>query len=258
MAILLSVLGVAGSVGAAPASLEAGVAAYEAAEYERAVALLHEAFTESLTQAEQATVLRTLAFAHVALDQADQARAEFKLLLRIDPRVTLDDTISPRTRLVFEEARSELAPAGPSPIAATLVPPQPSSGRPLTVSTSAPGVARALLHYRAAGQPAFQLASAVAHDGRVAIEVPGMHVSAPSLEYYLEGFDAEGVIAARSGDADRPVRIDVLAAQPKKPLYRRGWLWGTVAGVTAAAVLIGVLAGIYAEPSTVRLAVAHP
>jgi tetratricopeptide (TPR) repeat protein len=186
--MVIAVIVCAAPAAADRASMEAGLKAFEALDYERAVAFLQQAFSESLDVEEKRTVLRTLAFAHVALNDDDQARAEFRLLLRIDPQVTLDETISPRTRLVFEEARAEVGHAlallprpSPEPVVAPALPPSP--------------------------------------EPRALIEPP------------------------------RP---------SPRPLYRRGWIWGTAAGATAAVILIGVLAGVYAEPSTARITVAHP
>jgi hypothetical protein len=166
------------------ASLDAGLKAFEALDYERAVALLNQAFSESLGREDKLSVLRTLAFAHVALNQEEQARAEFRLLLRIDPAATLDETISPRTRLVFEEARGDVGPAAePAP-----PPPPPVAPTPF-----------------------------------------------PS-----------------------PQALAVTRPAPR-PLYRRSWIWGTAAGATAAVVIIGVIAGVFAQPpSTARISVAHP
>src|SRR5262249_10488082 len=105
-------------------SIQAGLAAYEALDYSRAVALLSQAFSESLDAEDKSTILRTLAFSHVALGDDTQARAEFRLLMRIAPNVALDPTISPRVRLVFEEARSEIAP-WPHPAVEPTTPPPP-------------------------------------------------------------------------------------------------------------------------------------
>ena len=179
---VIALIACAAPAAANRASLDAGLKAFEALDYERAVALLNQAFSESLGREEKLSVLRTLAFAHVALNQEDQARAEFRLLLHIDPAATLDETISPRTRLVFEEARAELPAPAPSP---SPPPPEPTPS--------------------------------------------------PS-----------------------PQAVAVTRPAPP-PLYRRRWIWGTAAGATAAVVIIGVIAGVFAQPaSTARISVAHP
>ena len=176
MRLGLAVVLACGSAVAEPSSIEAGLEAYQALDYERAVALLRQAFSESLDVTQKTIVLRTLAFAHVALDAEDQARAEFRLLLRIDPKVALDETVSPRVRLIFEEARSEIAPL--------VVAPAPSPAPVLLAAPTPP--------------------------------------------------------------------------PPRRPLWRRGWVWGTAAGATATVILVGVLAGVLSEPSTARVTIAHP
>jgi hypothetical protein len=254
--VVLSCLLWSGGASADRDTIQLGLAAYEALDYERAVALLHQAFSESLGAAEKRTVLSTLAFAHVALNQDDQARAAFRLLLRSDPTTSLDETISPRTRLLFEEARSDLGPAAPAALSAAIDPASPVSGRPLVVSALAPGAASAQLFYRSVGQSSFHRVGALAEDGRIAISVPATDVKAPALEYYLLALDAVDQVKAQAGSQERWLRADVAA--PRVPLYRRGWVWGTAAGATAAVVVVGVVAGLFAQPSTARVTIAHP
>jgi hypothetical protein len=133
LSILIAVMTLR-SASADPASIQAGLAAYEALDYARAVALLSQGFSESLDAQAKSTILRTLAFSHVALGDDTQARAEFRLLLRIDPNVALDRTISPRVRLIFEEARSEIIP-GPEPPHPAV---EPTTPQPVVVVVAPP------------------------------------------------------------------------------------------------------------------------
>jgi hypothetical protein len=91
--------------------VKAGVAAYDDLEYDKAIDLLHKALAESLTRDEKLVTYRTLAFCHVALGDEPAARDQFKALLRVDPTVKMDRTISPRVRKVFDEARAQMPPA---------------------------------------------------------------------------------------------------------------------------------------------------
>jgi tetratricopeptide (TPR) repeat protein len=91
--------------------VKAGVAAYDELEYDKAIDLLHKALAESLTRDEKLVTYRTLAFSHVALGDEASARERFKALLRVDPTIKLDRTISPRVRKVFDEARAQMPPA---------------------------------------------------------------------------------------------------------------------------------------------------
>jgi tetratricopeptide (TPR) repeat protein len=92
--------------------VRAGLAAYDRAEYERAVALMQRALAESLTREEKVAAWRALGASLVALDRPDEARHAFPRLLTIDPAIELDRRESPRVRAVFEEARAEVAQAG--------------------------------------------------------------------------------------------------------------------------------------------------
>jgi hypothetical protein len=115
LALPLIAAGVFSSPDRAAAQIESarvkeGVAAYEALDYAGAVKHLEEAKGERLTVDESVLVFRTLAFAKVALGDETGARGDFESLLRIVPDTTLDRTISPRIRAVFEEARSRMPP----------------------------------------------------------------------------------------------------------------------------------------------------
>jgi hypothetical protein len=245
-------------------SIKSGIAAFEALEYERAVALLHQALAGSLSLDEKLTVLRTLAFTHVALAQDDRARAEFRLLLRIDPGTQLDQTISPRARLLLEEARIDLGrELGPEPVSLrpTFSPSPLAPGQTLTVNSTAPRAAGALFFFRAPGQTGFHRATAQARDGQVAITVPGLEVKPPALEYYLLTMDLNEAVTGRAGAPERPLTVEVPAspsAAAKPPLYRRGWIWGAAAGASAAIIFVGALAGALAEPSGTRISISHP
>src|SRR5262245_61602438 len=72
--------------------LRAGVAAFEALDYEAAVEHLGRALRETLTTEEQVVTYRTLAFARVALDQPAAAKRAFENLLGVDPTYQPDRT----------------------------------------------------------------------------------------------------------------------------------------------------------------------
>src|ERR1700743_1331356 len=61
-----------------------GVGAYEDLQYARTVTLLHQALEETLTREEKLATFQTLAFAHVAMNDAPSAQRDFENLLRID------------------------------------------------------------------------------------------------------------------------------------------------------------------------------
>lgn len=216
-----------------------GIAAYNDLEYPRAVDLLHKALQETLTRDEKIVTFQTLAFAHVALGKHDDAVGDFENLLRIDGSFELDRTISPRVRAVFEEARGRVATQAPSggvgrelPELHPTVPSHVKEGQAITIAAEYPGgVASSVeLFYRTRGNNVFaKLKAPVSPSGAFSVTVPGMHVAAPALEYYLVVLDDSGASVALAGTLGSPLAVDVTGR--KKPVYVKGWFWGVMAGV---------------------------
>ncbi len=229
-----------------------GVAAYDALDYARAVELLEQARSESLTREEKIVAYRTLALARVALGQQDAAREDFRHLLRVDPSATLDRSVAPKVRALFEEAKAEaatsgraLAPALPT-VAPDVEPAAPREGRAVTVRVRwAGGVARKMtVYYRRSGEAPFSRATVdAAPDGAFVATVPGLHVAAPGLEYHVVLLDDAGASIAAAGSLGQPLSIAVTRAP--KPVYARAWFWGVLGGVAAAgAIAAGLAVGL--------------
>jgi hypothetical protein len=252
--------------GAARADVESeavkeGVAAYEGLEYGKAVTLLKQALTESLTREEKIATYRALGSAYVGLEQPGEARAAFVELLRLDPAHELNRSISPRIRAVFEEAREALATAqlpgeeraGLPELVATERVARARAGQPFTLRFAAPeGAASAVLFVRRQGAASYSRtrAAVVGHD--IALTVPGLEVSQPGVDYYAVALDSAGVAVARAGSLDRPFTVEV-AEVARRPVYKKGWFWGVLVGVAAAAgaaVGLGLWLGTSVNPST--------
>jgi hypothetical protein len=232
-----------------------GVAAYDALEYEKAIALLDAvlgtAHAESLTKPEKILVLRTLALAQFALGHEPETRAAFERLLRVDPGQQLDRRLAPRLRVLFEETRAKVAtqpvaprtPDGLLPIEANTLPAIGRDGAPLTlrVPESARAAPMLTLYHRSGGARAFSRVEAHRLDkGGYEVTVPGALVHPPTFEYYLVLLDRGGVPVAGAGSLGDPVRIPVQAQH--KPVYKKAWFWGTIVGVAAAGALAAALA----------------
>src|SRR4051812_21980263 len=84
-----------------------GLTAYGDLDYAKAVQLLEQARGESLTREEKLVTYRTLGMAYVALGKIDEGKKHFKRLLRIDPNSSLDRSVAPKVRAIFEEAKAE-------------------------------------------------------------------------------------------------------------------------------------------------------
>jgi hypothetical protein len=255
--ILIAVAALASAAATARADVESalvkeGLAAYAELDYARAVALLERASGESLTREEKIVAYRTMGMAQVALDHSDLAKGYFQHLLRLDPSATLDRSVAPKVRAVFEQAKSEaatsalaLSPALPL-LSATLAPSVLQEGQPATVRVRYPGgVARRMtLFFRPSGQTPFARISVEgAADGRFSATVPGAAVRPPALEYHAVLVDDVGAAIAVLGSLGQPRSAAVTAR--RKPIYARGWFWGVLGGVAAAgAVAAGLAVGL--------------
>jgi hypothetical protein len=234
-----------------------GLAAYEGLEYERAITLLEAALHESLTRDERITALRTIAFAAFALGHEADCRAAFERLLRIDPAHQLDRRQAPRLRVLLEETRKNLATKPALPLAPqrnnslptmtlTLDPPKGKEGLPISVRLVDPtrDQPTLALYYRGTSkgeQRAFSSIEARRDKAGVyQVTIPGTDVKPPALEYYALLLDGGGTPAARAGSLGDPLRVSVSATP--KPIYKRGWFWGTLGGVAAAGIVAAVLA----------------
>jgi hypothetical protein len=229
-----------------------GLAAYAELDYGRAITLLEQACAESLTREEKILTYRTLGMAHVAVDQAGPAKVDFQHLLRVDPSATLDRSVAPKVRAVFEEAKGEVATSAQAlkPALASLTPAvEPSSpreGRPVMVRVHYPGgiAHKMTLYFRRSGEASFSRTTVDgAPDGNFEATVPGMAVQAPSLEYHAVLLDDVGGSIAAAGSLGQPLAVAV--ARAKKPAYARGWFWGVIGGVAAAgAIAAGLAVGL--------------
>ncbi|MDB4971595.1 MAG: Tetratricopeptide repeat protein [Myxococcales bacterium] len=219
-----------------------GIAAYNDLEYLRATELLQKALQETLTREEKLVTFQTLAFAHVALDKPQAAVIDFENLLRIDGRFELDRTISPRVRAVFEDAKARVATGhgidggtdrSLPPVTPEVTPSgRVKEGQTLGVAAAYPGgLAHTVeLFYRTTGQTVFsKLTAPVDSAGRFSVTIPGMHVRAPALEYYLVVLDDTSSSVALAGRLGQPLTVEV--AGQKRPVYTRAWFWGVIAGV---------------------------
>src|SRR5579859_145279 len=171
--------------------VKAGVNAFNAADFERCITVLTRALGESLTRQEQIVTYRTRAFCQAALNHADEARDDFVALLRIDEQVELDQSVAPKMRALFEEARALIAtgavplPQAPSlPPLETSLPARVAEGHAFTATVSHPGgvAQKVQLFHRGRGEARYQLITApVAADGRVSVEVPAAAVHPPAV-----------------------------------------------------------------------------
>jgi tetratricopeptide (TPR) repeat protein len=230
-------------------SVKRGLAAYNDLDYPKAIQCLEQARLESLTREEKLVTYQTLAMAHVALGDNELARADFQRLLRLDPSFQLDRRIAPKVRAVFEEAKAAVATdaagvrSGLSALTPELSPPRPRAGQPLTIRVQlAGGLAHSMaLYHRLAGQRQYsRVLVPVESGGHFEATIPGGSVQAPGVEYHVALLDDAGAAVAQAGSLGQPTAIEIAA--PRKPVYRKGWFWGVMGGVVAAAAVATTLA----------------
>lgn len=217
-----------------------GLAAYRGLDFGSAIDLLTRALTETLTTEEKVVTYKTLGFAHVALGQINEAKNDFRNLLRVDGSFELDRSVSPRFRTVFQSVKASMiseAKAKPVPrvaITPKVDPAYPQAERPIIVRATHPEAQRVQLFHRISGSTVFSRIDAGPRArGDFEVVVPGILVRAPAIEYYLVLLDEKG---AAVGTAGAPAEPLVVAVKPrKKPVYAKGWFWVTLVGVTAAA-----------------------
>jgi hypothetical protein len=241
--------------------VKGGLLAYGDLDYARAVQLLEQARGESLTREEKLVTYRTLGMAYVALGKIDEAKKDFKRLLRIDPSSTLDRSVAPKVRAVFEEAKSDAATSGSAlkttlpTVTPTLEPAAPRQGTPVVVRVEYPGgVARKMtLYFRKSGDGAFTRAT-VAGDGNghFSATIPGGVLQPSSLEYHIVLLDDAGAAVAGAGSLGAPIAVGVT--EKKKPLYKKGWFWGVIGGVVAAGAATGIAVAL-TRPTTAPIVV---
>jgi hypothetical protein len=241
--------------------VKSGLAAYADLDYARAAQLLEQARTESLTREEKLVTYRTLGMAYAAMGKIDEAKKDFKRLLRIDPSSSLDRSVAPKVRAIFEEAKSEAATSGGAlkttlpTVTPTLEPRAPRQGSPVVVRVEYPGgVARKMtLYFRKSGDPAFSRATVEGDgNGHFSATIPGVDLQPSSLEYHIVLLDDAGAAVAGAGTLGQPLAVGVV--ERKKPIYKKGWFWGVIGGVVVAGAAVGVAVAL-TRPTTAPIVV---
>jgi tetratricopeptide (TPR) repeat protein len=105
--------------------LEQAKSFYNGGEYEKAITELEQAlqFLKQLNQLDQVEAYKYLAFSYVAFGDKEKAKEQFRLALKLNPRLELDPSVvSPKIIVVFEEVKSEFAAVAP-PVKPPATPP---------------------------------------------------------------------------------------------------------------------------------------
>lgn len=112
---------------------------YNRGEYEQAITELEQAlqFLKQLNRIDQVEAYKYLAFSYVAFGEKEKAKEQFRLALKLDPKMELDpSTVSPKIIKVFEEVKAEV----------TVEPPISPPTKPPVNAPSGPPSAAAASH----------------------------------------------------------------------------------------------------------------
>lgn len=241
--------------------LDAAAAALADFRPEAAVTILARARTEGpWRHADHVLLYEQLGIAHAYLEQTEEAREAFRVMLTLDPTRAISYTLSPKVTFLFEQARRDAAERGPPAL-------DMSWPRDLTVDRTIPIdvevvadpdglLRRAELHYRLKGAPTFAARSLdlpPPGERAVRVELPPMAASSArseAVELFLVAQDRSGNEVLLFGSERRPREIG-LAYVPPDPWYGKWWVWAIAGSVVAASAGAAAFAATRDPGSTV-------
>lgn len=230
---------------------------YEQLEFEQALAALKAAAAwPNSTSAEKVQI--SLYTGIVAGQLGDNALAEqsFTAALKADPNVKLPEDASPKIQSQFRYLREKLYTPAVRPKLTAVAKAIPGVTEvPLEV-TGAVGAASVTAFSRSVAAGAWVPTELKPNgEGRYEGRIAGPPETA---EFYVEASDAEGVVVARSGSREVPLREAVLprpggdlvgGPRPgdETPVYKKWWFW-TGVGVVAAGIAGGTYYALKGKP----------
>jgi tetratricopeptide (TPR) repeat protein len=261
-AALLAVALAAAPFGAwAHPAVDQGRKLYDDLEYKKAQKALEKALkAPDLTDEDRQTALQYLALCQSTLGDLPNAAASFKSLLDLNPKFTLDRASTPPKILdLFEKVRSTM-PQAQEPdrvvvreteiVLTHIAPADCRPTKPLDLLVKLRDVDHRSSHlavrYRERGSGGFSEVK-VASAAEATLQVPGMFVRVPRLEYYIAALDASGKVLTSAGSEEQPLSVPVNEeVRAGTPVYKRWWFWA-IAGVlvvgAGAAVAVAAAAG---------------
>ena len=196
---------------------------YLATDFDKALEKLNQAASkcgEKCSSIVRAQIKRDIGVVQVAKQSREAAIAAFTEALRADSNVQLDpDTRTKDVDAAWNEAKKQAASAAPvagpppasdftmQPTAETLV------RTPLDIYgdyTGTEALAKVVLKYKAFGMPDWKtLEMKSAGDKGWGAEIPCVDVTEGSLQFYIQGFNANNDPVATAGDRNSPFRTAV-------------------------------------------------
>ncbi len=199
---------------------------YLATDFDKALERLNQAASkcgsDKCSPNVRAQIKRDIGVVQVAKQSREAAVAAFTEALRADANVQLDpDTRTKDVDAAWAEAKKQSAssaPAGGPPPAGdfTLQPaPETLVRTPLDIYgeyTGTEALSKVVLKYKAFGMPDWKTVEMKVRDKGWGAELPCAEVTEGSLQYYVQGFNANNDPVATSGDRNNPFRTAVKRA----------------------------------------------
>jgi tetratricopeptide (TPR) repeat protein len=232
-------------------ALKDGIDAYNQVEYRQALVYLQAALRRAARHEDRAQALYYLGCTYLALEQQEEARRAFEILLALDPTtVPGRSTTSPKIAEFYQKVRNSYpTPVGPPTMAHTV--PLALGQRQMTLDLQVRHLSprlRPVLRYRLGSAGGFMREGRYQQVGgsvRFSVLLAG---GESALGYYFALADDSGLELKRLGSERRPFRLgradDARQERPPfEPVYRKWWFW-TVVGAAIVGTAIGVGVGV--------------
>ncbi len=194
-------------------ALVAAEQAYARADFDRTLEHAAIALQEGgHTPPELVRVYLLLGVCASALGDTDGARDFFQRMLAIDPAAVLDDTVPPRLRGPYLEARGAIS-ARPERLGVEAGIVRARSALRIAVSDPFHMTHRVRVHARLPGETAYTDVESSEGTAEVLAELPGVDV-AERAEYWVELVDEYGNVLLRAGDELEPRAVGRVPGGP--------------------------------------------
>ncbi len=212
--------------------------------------------------------LRLLAYNHIVLGNLGQAKGVVWSIYVEDEDYELGEEESPRFGDFFKKHKATWIKAGrPGKSTARTInvkikhspPAEAESGLAISLSGLIEDpdaeVARLRVYYRTGTDGKFEFSPVKFTMRKFTVDIPADFVASPTVEYYIQALDNNGLPVATKGDAEAPLRVRIPGDEGGG-IITSPWLWVPVSlGVVAAVVIpiVIVLAGGSTAESTVTV-----
>jgi hypothetical protein len=206
--------------------------------------------------------LKLLAYNHIVLGNLGQAKGVAWSIYAEDEKYELGEEESPRFREFFEKHKETWVEAG-KPGQSTSAkavdvkikhspPAEAEAGLAISLSGVVEdpdaNVARLRVYYRTGTDGKFEFSPVKFTMRKFTVDIPADYVSSPTVEYYIQALDQNGLPVATKGDAEAPLRVRIPGDEGGS-IITSPFLWVPVGLAVVAAVVIPI-AVVFASAST--------